>query len=290
MEEAAKGMQEVLASLEKKSEQMKSNPLSAADGTGREPDYQCPVCKDQTGWLEKVDGVEKWVICTCIHQRRTQRLLQFSEITESFRNVTFGQFQTDHTDPQVASMKEAALAYYSHYQDLRKQRENSMLLMGVPGCGKTHILTALSNNLMQRKKIEDGDGQQQGVSVQYFPYVEGFNNLRDDFNLLERKMERMKKADVLFIDDLFKPVKQWTKDGYQRIPRATAWQIEQMYAVINHRYLNHLPILVSTELIMEELVDVDDALASRIVQMCKSFLVTITGPKNDLNHRLKGVY
>lgn len=268
---------------------MKSNPLSAADGSEQEADYQCSVCKDQTGWLEKVDGVEKWVICSCIHQRRVGRLLEFSEITESFRNVTFGQFQTGNVDPQVASMKEAALAYYSNYQDLRKLRENSMLIMGVPGCGKTHILTALSNNLMQRKKIEE-DGRQQGVSVQYFPYVEGFNDLRDDFTLLERKMERMKKADVLFIDDLFKPVKQWTKDGYQRIPRATAWQIEQMYAVINHRYLNHLPILVSTELIMEELVDVDDALASRIVQMCKSFLVTITGPKNDLNYRLKGVY
>ncbi|SDW12331.1 DNA replication protein DnaC [Marinococcus luteus] len=268
---------------------MKSIPLSAADGSGRETEHQCSICKDRTGWLENVEGVEKWVICPCIRERRTQRLLQFSEITESFRNVTFGQFQTDNVDPQVASMKKAALAYYSNYQDLRKQRENSMLIMGVPGCGKTHILTALSNNLMQRKKIQDENGQQ-SVSVQYFPYVEGFNDLRDDFTLLERKMKRMKKADVLFIDDLFKPVKQWTKDGYQRIPRATAWQIEQMYAVINHRYLNHLPILVSTELIMEELVDVDDALASRIVQMCKSFLVTITGPKNDLNYRLKGVY
>ncbi|MFC3526524.1 hypothetical protein ACFOLK_18835 [Marinococcus halophilus] len=33
---------------------------------------------------------------------------------------------------------------------------------------------------MQRKKLEDEVGQQQGVSVQYFPYVEGFNDLRDD--------------------------------------------------------------------------------------------------------------
>ncbi|MFC3526525.1 hypothetical protein ACFOLK_18840 [Marinococcus halophilus] len=43
------------------------------------------VCKDQTGWLEKVgvEGVEKWVICPCIRERRTQRLLQFSEITKA---------------------------------------------------------------------------------------------------------------------------------------------------------------------------------------------------------------
>ncbi|MBD5074400.1 ATP-binding protein, partial [Xanthomonas citri pv. citri] len=69
------------------------------------------------------------------------------------------------------------------------------------------------------------------VPVIYFPFVEGFTDLKNDFALLEAKLNRMKQADVLFIDDLFKPV-----NGK---PRATDWQLEQMYSVLNYRYLNH---------------------------------------------------
>ncbi|MFC3526523.1 hypothetical protein ACFOLK_18830 [Marinococcus halophilus] len=76
-------------------------------------------------------------------------------------------------------------------------------------------------------------------------------------------------------------MKQWTKDGHERVPRATAWQIEQMYAVINHRYLITCRFSFPRA-DHEELVEVDDALASRMCRCVKSFLVTITGPKKRL--------
>jgi DNA replication protein DnaC len=119
------------------------------------------------------------------------------------------------------------------------------------------------------------------VPVIYFPFVEGFTDLKNDFALLEAKLNRMKQADVLFIDDLFKPV-----NGK---PRATDWQLEQMYSVLNYRYLNHKPILLSSELTIEGLVRVDEALGTRIYEMCSDYLVIIKGAAYELNHRLEGV-
>ncbi len=86
---------------------------------------------------------------------------------------------------------------------------------------------------------------------------------------------------MLFIDDLFKPV-----NGK---PRATDWQLEQMYSVLNYRYLNHKPILLSSELTIETLVRVDEALGTRIYEMCSDYLVIIKGATYELNHRLEGV-
>jgi DNA replication protein DnaC len=116
------------------------------------------------------------------------------------------------------------------------------------------------------------------ISVLYFPFVEGFNDLKDDFDLLEEKLTKMKRVGVLFIDDLFKG---------REVP--TPFQLEQMFGVINYRYLNHKPIMVSSEKTVDELCDIDEALGTRIYQMCKDYTVVIKGDRKTLNHRLAGV-
>ncbi|KIL45738.1 hypothetical protein KP78_20870 [Jeotgalibacillus soli] len=197
--------------------------------------------------------------------------MKASEITEEFKRLGFQNFVREGKPKIIQDIYEAALEYYQDFKEIRNVRANSIALLGQPGTGKTHLLTAISNNLLQRQQ----------VPVLYFPYVEGCNNLKDDFSKLEAKLERMKQVDILFIDDLFKPVKG--------NPRATDWQVEQMYAVINYRYLNHKPILVSSELTVDELVEVDEALGTRIYEMCQDFTVVIQGDRKELNHRLEAL-
>ncbi|SDI87694.1 DNA replication protein DnaC [Alteribacillus bidgolensis] len=217
--------------------------------------------------------MEVWVQCSCIEWRRAQKLIRSSEITEEFRKLGFQNFRTKGKPELIRGAYECALSYFQRFQEIKDLRQNSIALLGRPGSGKTHLLTAISNNLIRKKQ----------VPVLYFPYLEGFNDLKDDFDKLEEKMDRMKKADVLFVDDLFKPT------GRDKKPRATDWQIEQMYAVINHRYLNHLPVLVSSEMPIDQLVEIDEALATRIYEMCRDYLVLIQGDKFQLNHRLEGM-
>lgn len=188
-----------------------------------------------------------------------------SEITEQFRKLTFENFDVTNKDAQINRAFQIAMLYQNDFENVKKQRHNSISLLGQSGCGKTHLLCAISNALMHN-----------GIELIYFPYVEGCNNLKSNFEEIESKIERLKKISVLFIDDLFK--------GREK---PTAWQVETMFAIINYRYINHLPILISSEKTFDELNAIDEALGSRILQMSKDFNVAIKG--KNLNHRLEGI-
>lgn len=83
----------------------------------------------------------------------------------------------------------------------------------------------------------------------------------------------MNTADVLFIDDLFKG-------------NLTDWEFKQIMAVVNYRYLNNLPLLISTEHDVDSLCAIDEAFGSRIYEMTKDYAVTVKGDKWELNYRL----
>jgi DNA replication protein DnaC len=140
-----------------------------------------------------------------------------------------------------------------------------MALLGQVGSGKTHLLMAVSNNLLSK-----------GIQVRYFEFVEEFNDLKSDFNRFKKKIDRLKEVEVLFIDDLFK--------GREH---PTAFEATQMFGIINYRYLNKKPILISSEHTIDSLVEIDEAIGSRIFEMCHDFIVQIKGDLKELNYRLK---
>lgn len=58
-----------------------------------------------------------------------------------------------------------------------------------------------------------------------------------------------------------------------------------MFEIINYRYLNSKAIIVSSELTQDRLLDFDEAIGSRIIEMCKSRIGEAIGIEN--NYRLK---
>ncbi|MCM3191342.1 ATP-binding protein [Bacillus subtilis] len=268
-----------MAAILKKLQERSAQFSAGSAGSEEKAEYECPKCKDQLGYIENKNGYEVWVRCKCIERRRTRKLMNSSDITAEFEKLKFKNFITEGKPAVVKDTYETAVEYYKDFDSIRGTRSNSIALLGQPGSGKTHLLTAISNKLIKSKNI----------AVQYFPYVEGFNDLKDDFDKLEEKLNRMKEVEVLFIDDLFKPVYTNTKEGRIKKPRATDWQVEQTYSVINYRYLNHKPVLISSELDIEELVDIDEALGTRIYEMCADYCVIIKGDRMQLNHRLAGL-
>jgi DNA replication protein DnaC len=152
------------------------------------------------------------------------RLFRNSHITEEFRKLGFNNFTIEDKPKPIQDAFKKAVLYFKSFQRLREDRTNSIALLGNPGAGKTHLLSAVANNLMKSQ-----------IPVLYFPYREGFDELKDRLEYLESKVERMKDVDVLFIDDL---------------------------------------------------LNIDEALGSRIYQMCKQYLVEIVGDRRQLNQRL----
>lgn len=206
--------------------------------------------------------MEVWQRCICYESKRIKRMMKSSQITDEFRKKTFDNFDTTKKSGELNTIKNSAISYYLDFQQIRKDRHNSFALVGQVGSGKTHLLCAISNALLA-----------DGVQVLYFPFVEGMNNLKANFDELEEKTDKIKKAEVLFVDDLFKG---------RDIP--TGWQIETMFSIINYRYLNHLPILVTSEKDFNTLLEIDEALGSRIYEMSKNNRFVIKG--KTMNHRL----
>ena len=91
-----------------------------------------------------------------------------------------------------------------------------------------------------------------------------------DYNMV---MNRYKNARVLFIDDLFKS-------------KITDSDINIMFELINHRYFNNLPIIISSECGVSGLLDIDEALGSRLIEMTKGRVVELRG--KGLNYRIYG--
>ncbi|MFT0800342.1 ATP-binding protein [Bacillus swezeyi] len=293
----------------------KSAHYSAPAASEEKAEYECEICKDRGIVVYRVHKDTEWNLderlnlmipeemvpeddflsgkvcppdkarewkdtyskqCECVRRKKIARLMAASGITEEFEKLVFGNFRTDGKPKMIKEAYDCAVEYFKDFEKIRRERSNSIALLGQPGSGKTHLLTAIMNNLIKKKSVQ----------CMYFPYTEGMGDLKDDFDQLETKLDAMRKVEVLFIDDLFKPVYTTTNEGRIKKPRATEWQVEQIQSVVNYRYLNHLPLLVSSELTTDELLDIDEALGSRIHQMCRDYTVIIKGDRMKLNHRL----
>ena len=75
------------------------------------------------------------------------------------------------------------------------------------------------------------------------------------------------------IDDLFKG-------------NITLSDINIMFDIVNYRYFNNLPMIISTEKGGEDLIKIDEAIGSRILEMAKDYNMELKGGK--LNYRIYG--
>ena len=102
----------------------------------------------------------------------------------------------------------------------------------------------------------------------------------------ERRAELIaayKAAQILYIDDLYKVGK--AADGSSN---PTGADVSLAFEIVNHRCINHLPTIISTEKTPQELVEIDEATGSRIIEMAGNnvyFIARIPGR----NYRLRGV-
>ena len=202
--------------------------------------------------------------CECRGLRLAEDILNKSSIGKEFRNKRFDNFDFSRN---MAIMKgyKSAMEYESEFLDIENTRCNSIMFLGQVGSGKTHLSMAIANELMDR-----------GIGVIYMGYRDAITNIKQ--NMLDsvyynRVMNRYKNARVLYVDDLFKG-------------KITDSDINIMFELINHRYFNNLPMIISSECGVGRLLDIDEALGSRLVEMTKGRVMEIRG--KELNYRIYG--
>lgn len=241
----------------------KANTENLATKTNKEQknSYSCDICKDTT-WI--FDDTGKVIDrCRCYEIIKVREQWEASGLKTDDLDKTFKSYEPWNN--LTKNMKGVTTNYYLRFKDIEKTKHNSILLCGQPGAGKTHLSIALANNFIKKDSKR----------VVYMPYRSVITNLKQnilDKEYYKRIVSRYQIAEILLIDDLYKG-------------KVNETDINIMFEIINHRYINKLPIICSTEYLVEEMLSFDEAIGSRIYEMAKDFIVEIKGQEN--NYRLR---
>lgn len=206
--------------------------------------------------------------CKCMKARRSIRQMQRSGLQNVIRDYTFDKFKDE--DFWQQDIKQKAMEY------ARDQEGKWFFIGGQSGCGKTHLCTAICREFLLA-----------GREVRYMMWRDDIVKIKaaaNDSELYAERINPLKTAEVLYIDDLFKTGRG--RDGEKQWP--TGADINAAFEIFNYRTINRLPTVISSECSIDDLLDIDEALGSRIYAEAGRFGTSID-PDRGKNYRIKGV-
>lgn len=163
------------------------------------------------------------------------RLYEMSNL-DSLSHLSFENFSTSG-NPKAEFVTPQEVSSLQTSKDVSEEFSNSMqgwlLLEGAYGCGKTHLAAAIANSAVHR-----------GIPTLFITVPDLLDSLRFAYGsqetTFEARFEEIRSADLLVMDDF----------GTQN---ATAWAQEKLFQIINFRYINKLPTVITTNLILDEI-------------------------------------
>ena len=175
---------------------------------------------------------------------RIDNLRSSSLIESRLRNARLNTYK--HTKDNERLYK-IALRYVDNFENMYKHSQG-ILFWGAVGTGKSYTAACIANELLDRK-----------VPVVMTSFVKIFQNLQASQDAEKELMTRFNAAKLLIIDDL----------GTER---NTDYGLEKVYNIIDSRYLSGKPLILTTNLSLQEMRETTDIryrkVYDRIFEMC----------------------
>ncbi|RMD60416.1 AAA family ATPase [Candidatus Parcubacteria bacterium] len=197
-------------------------------------------------------------VCPCrqgdINRERRERLYALSNL-DRLQHMTFDSFDPQGRHgigpAQINSLKQAL----SLARQFAEKPQGWLLLQGRYGCGKTHLAAAIANFVVDL-----------GVPTLFITVPDLLDQLRYAFSTegvtFEERFEEIRRVRLLILDDF----------GTQN---ATPWAQEKLFQILNYRYINQLPTVITTNLVLEE---IEGRIRSRLSDPDLVAKVVITAP------------
>ena len=236
-------------------------------GNSEDPDvYDCKKCLNRGYFWTAMEYRGAWQTaitrCACWKVRASINRMKKSGLAKSLCKLK----DFEVTEAWQKNMLDTATAYL----EADKSNGESFFIGGAVGSGKTFIGSAVCRELLR-----------QGHEVIYMPWITEAQRLKalanDDSAAAE--IATYSKAEYLYIDDLFKPLPGQTGP--------TPADVRLAYDIINYRYLNKLPIIITCEKYITELMELDEATISRIYERAKGYTVNVKRDPSR-NYRMRG--
>jgi DNA replication protein DnaC len=181
-------------------------------------------------------------------QRETERLLGESGLGKRF---AARRFETFNVTPATKQAYEACVSFCDTFTEDSK----GIRLVGSYGCGKTHLTASIIHRLAE-----------QGIGGVFVVVPELLRAIRKGYNSPDEGADKLvsltEDAPLLVLDDL----------GAEK---PSDWVREQLYVIINRRYENMLPTVVTTNFSTQELVDrIGQRTVSRLIEMTTPYKIT----------------
>lgn len=155
---------------------------------------------------------------------------------------------------------EQAKRYVSHWEEMR-QENLGLLFWGKPGNGKTFAAACIANALLEQKSMISVKMVTLGTVLNKLP---GLSAQDRDWYL-----KSLHSCDLLILDDF-------------GMERQTEYGREQVFSIVDGRYLSRKPLIVTTNLSLRELKSPADMARQRIYDRILELCVPVCFDRESL--------
>lgn len=190
-------------------------------------------------WRENRVRIERMNDSINAAENLAKSLMDDSQIGKRFRSRTFETWDK-------SKFQSAYDFCYKYANEFDKNNGDGIILMGGAGTGKTHLASAIANYLMHESL----------VPVKFGTFANLLDKMKLAFHTDKDVVNQLSNVSMLIIDDL-------GKEKY------TEWAQQVLFQVIDNRYNNELPLIITTNLRPEELRErFGEPIVSRLMEMC----------------------
>ena len=224
-------------------------------------DTRCELCGD-VGYRHYIENGQEMVEeCECLNLINFERNMKKSGANKDMSFENWHSHDNWQTDMGAKAVEYADGGYLTGQW---------FFAGGQVGCGKTHICTAILHELIKTN-----------IGCKYMAWRDEAVQIKALANQHEERHQRIMelcKSPVLYIDDLWK-IQQGTNP--------TPADVHLAFEIINYRYQDKKYVtIISCERTVKELMQIDEAVGSRIYERSKAYRVEI-GKDEAKNYRLK---
>ncbi len=236
-------------------------------------DYERCQCKEAKEFWKEYDlkklriiEEEKKLELMQEFSRKVEKIIKNSKMSKRNLSYKFDNFEINNCNKKVFNN----LINYSE-KLVNNIEKKGVILVGNNGVGKTHLACSIANRFIEK-----------GIPVIYGTLINLLAELRNSYeidnNISEMEIIKLyENVDLLIIDDLGKE-------------KPSEWGLEKLFTIINSRYENNLPVIITTNynqnslikrLSINEELETAKSIISRLYEMC--YLVKI----DDIDHRIQ---